>query len=99
MPDLTKHAEAILRAADVRNHELMLRPYTREAILSAVAALHTEAFDAGAVAMREAAAQFCDAEGAYEQEGFGLNRAAQNYFRARNGIRAIDPTTLKGRSA
>ena len=40
----------------------------------------------------ERAAKLCDEMGAYEQEGYGLDRAAQNYFRARNAIRALAPT-------
>lgn len=96
---LNEHAEAILRALLDDAQLPPMKERIRANYLAAVAALHTEAFDAGALAMREAAAKFCDDKGAYEQEGYGLDRAAQNYFRARNGIRAIDPTTLKGRSA
>jgi len=41
------------------------------------------------VAMREAAAKVCDERGAHEQRCFGLGREAQNYFRARDAIRAL----------
>jgi hypothetical protein len=41
------------------------------------------------MAMREAAAKLCDERGAHEQRCFGLGREAQNYFRARDAIRAI----------
>jgi len=46
---------------------------------------------AGAKAALEKAAELCNERGAYEQEGFGLSRATQNYFRARDAIRNIDP--------
>ena len=50
-------------------------------------------------AVIEAAAKCCDDAGAYEQEGYGLTRATQNYFRARNYIRALDPEQIvKGMS-
>lgn len=58
----------------------------------------TEAEERGARLMQEAAAKLCDAEGAYEQEGYGLNRGTQNYFRARNAIRALDPVTIIARA-
>ncbi|WP_371432405.1 hypothetical protein [Novosphingobium sp.] len=86
--DLTKHAEAIMEALGLMNAAELAR---KPAILTVCAALADDA----ARAMREAAAKFCDEEGAIEQAGYGLNRAAQNYFRARNGIRAIDPATLR----
>jgi hypothetical protein len=46
---------------------------------------------AGAKAALEKAAELCNERGAYEREGFGLSRATQNYFRARDAIRNIDP--------
>lgn len=49
----------------------------------------SETIIAEAAAMRERAAKLCDERGADEQEGYGLTRAAQNYFRARDAIRAL----------
>lgn len=92
MIDLQKHAEAVIQAAfPSMNATIVAVASVQPAVLTALAALADEA----AVAMREAAAKYCDEEGAYEQEGYGLNRAAQNYFRARNGIRALDPRELR----
>lgn len=48
--------------------------------------------DAEAAAMRERAAEVCDDRGVEEHKGFGLTRAAQNYFRARDAIRALSAT-------
>ena len=39
-------------------------------------------------AEREACAKLCDEKGAREQVNFGLGRETQNYFRARDAIRA-----------
>jgi hypothetical protein len=45
----------------------------------------------------EEAAKVCDERGAAEQVNYGLNRGTQNYFRARDAIRALiaqeEPTT------
>ncbi|WP_421988516.1 hypothetical protein [Roseococcus sp.] len=49
---------------------------------------------AGEVGMRagiEAGAKVCNARGIDEQEAFGLGRGAQNYYRARDAIRALTP--------
>jgi len=40
---------------------------------------------------REAAAKVCDEKGAAEQVNYKLNRGTQNYFRARDAIRALTP--------
>ena len=39
--------------------------------------------------MRKRAAEVCDERGKEEQDGYGLNRAAQNYYRARNAVRDL----------
>lgn len=57
-----------------------------------------EAYMQGQVDMRERAAQLCDQRGAEEQEGFGLVRGTQNYFRARNAIRALEIAALDSRA-
>jgi len=48
-----------------------------------------EAYQRGQEDMRERAAKVCDERGKEEQEGYGLNRAAQNYYRARNAVRDL----------
>ena len=68
--------------------------FCRDAARAALTAAAPALMEQGARLMQEAAAKFCDAEGAYEQEGYGLNRAAQNYYRARNGIRALSPADI-----
>ncbi|WP_294272906.1 hypothetical protein [uncultured Sphingomonas sp.] len=57
-----------------------------------------EAYMQGQVDMRERAAQLCDQRGAEEQEGFGLVRGTQNYFRARNAIRDLEIASLDSRA-
>lgn len=42
----------------------------------------------------ERCAAVCNERGVKEQEAFGLTRATQNYFRARDAIRAL--STIKG---
>ncbi|EHL99581.1 hypothetical protein HMPREF9946_03092 [Acetobacteraceae bacterium AT-5844] len=48
--------------------------------------------DAAVRAEREACAVQCNDMGAEEQHNFGLGRAAQNYYRARDAIRARGTT-------
>lgn len=52
------------------------------------------AYRQGQIDMRDRAAAVCDKRGAEEQESYGLNRAAQNYFRARNAVRDLEPAAL-----
>jgi hypothetical protein len=44
--------------------------------------------DEAVQAEREACAKVCDEKGVMEQANFGLGRETQNYFRARDAIRA-----------
>lgn len=48
----------------------------------------------GQLDMRERAAKVCNERGAEEQANFGSNRATQNYFRARNAVRDLEPIAL-----
>lgn len=48
-----------------------------------------EAYRRGQEDMQARAAKVCDERGAEEQEAWGLNRAAQNYYRARNAVRDL----------
>ena len=57
-----------------------------------------EAYRQGQIDMRERAAQVCDQRGAEEQEGFGLVRGTQNYFRARNAVRNLEIAALDSRA-
>jgi hypothetical protein len=52
--------------------------------------------EAVARAAMEWAANLCNSRGIQEQAAYGLNRAAQNYYRARDYIRALasDPATI-----
>lgn len=87
---LNEHAEAILRAAwpgAGLAHFSLAMDCNGPAILAALQALHTESFDAGAKAMREAAAK----EIADHPERVDFIQIAC--------IRAIDPATLEGRNA
>ena len=58
--------------------------------MAEIVARHRQSAEIAAIEeAKEACAKLCDERGAEEQEGFGLVRSAQNYFRARNAIRAL----------
>jgi hypothetical protein len=89
-PTLEPHAEAVLQACgygrNAAKAEIRDNPVVMELIRSI--------YEAGARDMREMAAKCCDQRGADEQEGYGLSRGTQNYFRARDAIRSL-PLTAK----
>lgn len=66
--------------------------YVRADRIKALEALLSEAVKAG---MLEGA-KTCNDRGGAEQVNYGLNRGTQNYFRARDAIRALadDPETI-----
>ena len=78
---LTKLGQKYLRAA----HPIATLRATPEA-LAASPEVQTLVRDAEARGM-EQAADICNARGAREEANFGLTRAAQNYYRARDDIR------------
>jgi hypothetical protein len=81
--DLEEHAEAIMKAAGSS-----LRHYTMTGTRAAILTACTALFEAGALAMQEAAAS-CAAE---------LQGKHPPHNRIAAAIRAIDPATLKDRT-
>lgn len=93
---LNEHAEAILRAAwpgAGLAHFSLAMDCNGPAVLTALQTLYAEAFDAGALAAREAGIKALDKGLMPEHFGccFEVNR--ENV----NAIRAIDHATLEGR--
>lgn len=90
MVDLTKHAEAILRAARCTLQLEHFSAGERHAILTACA----ELADAVALEMREAAAQAVE-EASGNAMTNGYNEAAEGMGDGAEIIRAIDPASLR----
>ena len=88
---LSKMLYTALTKSEAAEHWNLRGPATR---LAEVEAERDGLLHRIAEAMKEQAAKVCDERGADERSEYGLNRAAQNYFRARNAIRAIDTAAL-----
>lgn len=88
--------------------KLMVQPLDQAAILAALQALHTESFDAGALAMRGKAEQVAEGRAEHAKELMlsddkGVTDARVAFQLASElvakDIAAIDPATLEGRNA
>jgi hypothetical protein len=76
------------RLAEVENTLGLADDQRREWEAHCKAALTAQLATARRDALEEAA-KVCDERGAAEQVNYGLNRGTQNYFRARDAIRAL----------